>query len=101
MEQSEAGFARRLAAAAIDTAICLTLVLVASVLWVGGRQDDAAYRGLADAELVGALAWDDPALNLLVVGAAPILYLAASWTSWAGRRSVGMRAVGLRVMRER
>ena len=86
---------RRLAAFAIDAAITLGLsvaLMAAWVIHVVGRVP------VSEIEWVRALAVLE---DLTLVQYVPILaYVVWSWTPLAGRRSLGKRALGLRVIRE-
>jgi uncharacterized RDD family membrane protein YckC len=85
----------RFAAFAIDAAITLGLsvaLMAAWVIHVVGRVP------VSEIEWGRALAALD---DLTLVQYAPILaYVVWSWTPLAGRRSLGKRALGLRVIRE-
>ena len=90
-----ASFSRRLAAFAIDAGIVLGLsaaVMAAWIIHAVGRVP------VAQSDWETALsALDDLPLTQYI----PLLaYVAWSWTPLSGRRSVGKRAMGLRVVQE-
>jgi uncharacterized RDD family membrane protein YckC len=91
----DAGFARRLAAFAVDACIVFGLsvaFLAASIIHavgrlpVSARELDLAFSALDD--------------RLFFEYAPLIAYVVWSWTPLSGRRSLGKRAFGLRVIRE-
>jgi uncharacterized RDD family membrane protein YckC len=94
-DETDATFPRRLAAFVIDVAIVMGLSIALMCAWVIrelGRvpvSDDDWLRALAVLE------------DLAFLQYGPLLvYVVWSWTPLSGRRSLGKRALGLRVVRQ-
>jgi uncharacterized RDD family membrane protein YckC len=91
----DASFARRLAAFAIDACVVLVLVTLLTATLVVRALGHVPASAVDWANADTALD-DVETIQLL----APLLgYVVWSWSPLAGRRSVGKRALGLRVVR--
>jgi uncharacterized RDD family membrane protein YckC len=94
-ELTHATVLRRLAAFAIDAAIVLGRSVAAMSAWV---IHDVGRVPVSEIDWQRAMAVLD---DLTVIQYVPLVaYVVWSWTPLAGRRSLGKRALGLRVIRD-
>jgi len=91
----DASFARRFAAFAIDVFVVLGLVLLMTAALIV-RTLGHVPASMVDWASAEAALDDFETIQLL---APPLGYVVWSWSPLAGRRSLGKRALGLRVIR--
>ena len=101
MERVNASFWRRAAAGSIDFAIAFTATMLIAVVWLYsmvGPCDCSTEENIQEFGLAISLQAQSVAPGSMLLPLA--VYAVASWTPVLGGRSIGMRALGLRVIRE-